>query len=72
MVYPADDPAIPHELRDLRAALPPATAIVAGGGATPDYMAALAAVGASRFATTGEFRVWLRQATSARRPTAGG
>jgi MerR family transcriptional regulator, light-induced transcriptional regulator len=66
LVYPADDPAIPHELRDLRAALPPGCAIVAGGGATPDYMAALATVGASRFATTGEFRIWLRQATSTR------
>ena len=66
LVYPADDPAIPHELRDLRAALPPGTAIVTGGGATPDYMAALATVGASCFATTGEFRIWLRQATSTR------
>ena len=66
LVYPADDPAIPNELRNLRAALPPGTAIVAGGGATPDYMAALAAVGASRLATTGEFRAWLRQATSTR------
>jgi len=66
LVYPADDPAIPNELRNLRAALPPGTAIVAGGGATPDYMAALATVGASRLATTGEFRAWLRQATSTR------
>lgn len=66
LVYPADDPAIAHQLRELRAALPPGTAIVAGGGAAPDYMAALATVGASRFATTGEFRAWLRQPTGTR------
>lgn len=66
LVYPADDPAIPNELRELRAALPPGTAIVAGGGATSDYMAALATVGASRFATIGEFRAWLREASLTR------
>jgi methylmalonyl-CoA mutase cobalamin-binding subunit len=66
LVYPADDPAIPNELRELRAALPPGTAIVAGGGATSDYMAALATVGAYHFATIGEFRLWLRQATGTR------
>lgn len=60
LVYPADDPAIPNELRELRAALPAGIAIVAGGGATSDYMAALATVGASRFGTITEFRVWLR------------
>jgi len=66
LVYPADDPAIPNELRELRAALPPATGILAGGGASPDYTAALEAVGAHRFATIREFRLWLRDATGTR------
>jgi MerR family transcriptional regulator, light-induced transcriptional regulator len=66
LVYPTDDPAIPNELRELRAALPPGTGILAGGGASPDYMAALEAVGAYRFATIREFRLWLRDAASTR------
>ncbi len=64
LVYPADDPGIAKELRELRAALPPGTAILAGGAATADYAAALEAIGACRFATTGEFRLWLRNAFS--------
>jgi methylmalonyl-CoA mutase cobalamin-binding subunit len=63
LVHPIDDLAIPKELRELRAALPPATAILAGGGAASDHLAALAAVGAYQLATIGEFRLWLSEAT---------
>ena len=64
LVYPKDDPAIAHELCELRAALSPDTAIVAGGAAALDYMDGLEAVGACRFATIGEFRHWLREAAA--------
>jgi len=58
-VYPADDPAIAGAVRELRAALPPNTTILAGGRAAPSYSAALAAAQAAQFATIGELRVWL-------------
>jgi methylmalonyl-CoA mutase cobalamin-binding subunit/DNA-binding transcriptional MerR regulator len=57
-VYPADDPAIAGAVRELRAALPANTAILAGGRAAPSYSAALAAARASQFATIGELRTW--------------
>lgn len=66
LVYPANDLAIADELRELRAALPAGTDILAGGRAAADYSAALEAVGAHRFATISEFRLWLREATSTR------
>ena len=66
LVHPADDPAVPGALRELRAALPASTAIVAGGAAAEGYATALAAVGASRFGSIRELRTWLRGATPAR------
>lgn len=66
LVYPADDPEVPVALRDLRTRLPATTAILAGGGASASYAAALDAIGAWRFSTTGELRAWLRESTVAR------
>jgi MerR family transcriptional regulator, light-induced transcriptional regulator len=65
-VYPRDDPAMPGALRELRAALPVGTAIIAGGAAAVGYADALAAVGAASFSSISELRSWLRRATSAR------
>jgi hypothetical protein len=50
-------------LRELRAALPAGTAIIAGGTAAASYENALAAVGATRFGSIRELRAWLRGAT---------
>ncbi len=44
LVYPEDDPNIPFELNQLRSALPPAIAILAGGRAARSYQAALAGI----------------------------
>jgi methylmalonyl-CoA mutase cobalamin-binding subunit/DNA-binding transcriptional MerR regulator len=63
LIYPTDDPAIPGALRELRAALPADTAILAGGSATSRYAAALEAVGASTFGSIGVLSSWL-QATA--------
>ncbi len=46
LVYPEDDPALGDELVRLRSLLPPDTALLAGGRATPAYAAALDRVGA--------------------------
>ena len=61
LVHPADDPAIDGALRELRAALPKGSAIIAGGTAAPSYVHALAAVGALRFGSIRAFRSWLRK-----------
>lgn len=63
LVYPSDDPTIPKELSELRAALPAGISILAGGGASAAYTAALEAIGARRFLTIGDFRRWLRDAS---------
>ena len=63
LVHPADDPAIDGALRELRAALPKGTAIIAGGTAAARYADALDEVGAARFASIRELRSWLRNAT---------
>ena len=64
-VYPTDDPAIAGALRELHAALPVNTAILAGGGGAVNYAVALSAVGATRLGSIGEFRSWLREASKA-------
>jgi methanogenic corrinoid protein MtbC1 len=66
LVHPMDDPAIDGALRELRAALPAGTAIIAGGTAAASYAHGLAAVGASRFGSIRELRSWLRGATRTR------
>ena len=60
-VHPADDPGIDAALRELRAALPKGTAIIAGGTAVAGYADALDEVGAARFASIRELRSWLRK-----------
>ena len=65
-VYPRDDPSIASALRELRAALPSSTAIIAGGGAAASYAEPLSAVGGAHFSSTGELRAWLRRATAIR------
>lgn len=62
-VYPTDDPGIAGALRELHAALPANTAILAGGGGAVNYGVALSAVGATRLGSIGEFRSWLREAS---------
>ncbi len=62
LVHPRDDPAIADALRELRAALPAGTAIIAGGTAAANYAHALAAIGASRFGSIRELRSWLQGA----------
>ena len=64
-VYPADDPAIAGALRELHAAAPANTAILAGGSAAANYASALSAVGASRLGSIGELRSWLSAAIRA-------
>lgn len=66
LVHPAGDPAIDVALRDLRAALPKGTAILAGGTAAASYAQALDNVGALRFTSIRELRAWLRQTPHAR------
>ena len=46
IVYPADDPHLPAELRHLRTLLPGQTAILAGGRAVDSYAPALTEIGA--------------------------
>jgi len=64
-VYPTDDPAIAGALRELHAAAPAGTTIIAGGSAAANYASALADVGASRLASISELRSWLRVAIRA-------
>ena len=59
LVFPEDDPLIDGELRALRAALPPAVRIVAGGAATGAYRPALDAIGASVVADLRTLTQWL-------------
>jgi DNA-binding transcriptional MerR regulator/methylmalonyl-CoA mutase cobalamin-binding subunit len=66
LLHPTEDPTIAGALRDLRAALPASTAIIAGGTAAASYAPALAAVGASQFGSIRELRAWLRGATKTR------
>jgi methanogenic corrinoid protein MtbC1 len=60
LLHPTDDSKVAGAMRDLRAALPASTAIVAGGTAAANYAPALAAVGASRLGSIRELRSWLR------------
>jgi hypothetical protein len=50
-------------LRELQAALPANTSILAGGGSAVNYAVPLSAVGATRLGSIGEFRSWLREAS---------
>lgn len=62
LVYPADDPRIPGELRRLRAALPAGVAVVVGGGAAGEHRDTLEEVGAAWVPRLADFRVLLREA----------
>ena len=66
LVHPTDDPTIAGALRDLRAALPASTAIIAGGSAAASYAHALDTVRASRFGSIRELRSWLQGLTETR------
>lgn len=46
IVFPADDPALPEEIYQLRKALPPTVALLAGGRSAPAYQVALRRAGA--------------------------
>jgi methylmalonyl-CoA mutase cobalamin-binding subunit len=60
VVYPTDDPELPNELRDLRAALPPEVGIVIGGSGAQHYAEAIREIGAQQFASLAGMREWLR------------
>lgn len=61
IVHPADDPALPDELRRLGALLPARTRILAGGAAAPAYEDALRDIGAQRLDDLPGFRAHLRR-----------
>jgi hypothetical protein len=47
IVYPADDPLLPDELRRLRRALPDGTSVLLGGQAASSYLNAALEIGAT-------------------------
>ncbi len=61
LVYPADDPGIPGELRRLRDALPPGVAVVVGGGAAERHRASLEEIGAAYVPSLADFRALLHE-----------
>lgn len=61
LVYPADDPRLPGELRSLRAALPPGTEVVVGGAAAERHRALLEEIGAACVPSLADFRALLHQ-----------
>jgi DNA-binding transcriptional MerR regulator/methylmalonyl-CoA mutase cobalamin-binding subunit len=60
LVYPAGDPAVAHELRRLRALLPPRVATLAGGAAAPTYRVPMDETGTHLIGDLGELRAALR------------
>lgn len=60
LVYPANDPRIPGELRRLRETLPPGVEVVVGGGAAQLHRALLEEIGARWVPGLAEFRALLR------------
>jgi len=63
IVFPTDDPAMPDELRRLRAALGPRTGIVVGGGGAHAYRDTLREIGADPLTSVTALRTWLRRRT---------
>ncbi|MET0398493.1 MAG: cobalamin-dependent protein [Longimicrobiaceae bacterium] len=59
LVYPADDPGLPGELRRLRDALPAGVAVVVGGGAAERHRALLDEIGAACVPRLADFRALL-------------
>jgi DNA-binding transcriptional MerR regulator/methylmalonyl-CoA mutase cobalamin-binding subunit len=59
LVYPADDPGLPGELRRLRDALPAGVAVVVGGGAAERHRAVLDEIGAACVPRLADFRALL-------------
>lgn len=71
IVYPADDPQLPEELRSLRRLLPPEIGILVGGAAAPSYGPVLAEIGAIRSESLEDFTAVLdRMRSSGARPGA--
>ena len=60
VVYPTDDPELPTELRELRAALPQDVGLVIGGSGAPHYADAIREIGAQQFSSLAGMRQWLR------------
>lgn len=61
IVFPTDDPAIPEELRRLRAALGPRIGIVVGGSGAHAYRDAIREIGADPLSSVTALRTWLRR-----------
>ena len=59
VVFPGDDPAMPGEVRALRAALPSSIAILAGGAAAPEYRDVWRETGAEEMPSLDALREWL-------------
>ncbi|HRQ78931.1 MAG TPA: hypothetical protein PLY94_10050, partial [Gemmatimonadaceae bacterium] len=66
VVYPTDDPELPTELRELRAALPQDVGLVIGGSGAQHYADVIREIGAQQFSSLAGMRQWLRtRATTA-------
>ena len=61
IVFPTDDPAIPEELRRLRAALGPQIGIVVGGSGAQAYREVIREIGAEPLNSVTALRSWLRR-----------
>lgn len=68
IVHPLDDVRLPIELRNLRNALPPGTALVVGGAGAQAYAEVIAEIGAERVRSLAELRVWLDTISAVRAP----
>lgn len=67
VVYPAADPALGHELRRLRTALPTDVGLVVGGAASSAYAPVLGEIGAIRLDDLAQFRAHLGELHRGRR-----
>lgn len=61
IVYPADDPALHGELRELKAALPSEIGIIVGGSGASGYAETIREIGAQPATSLAGMRQWLRQ-----------
>lgn len=64
MVYPADNPAIVQELRQLRRSLPAEVTVIVGGRAADGYSKVLEEIGATRLDDLASFRATLEKLRS--------
>ncbi len=68
ILYPADDPGLPHQLTRLRHLLPHTIPLLIGGQAVAGYRATLEEIGAHVISTMGGFTIALDEVRAGRRP----